>query len=186
MPIKPRTISTKSARRRLRDRDSFSREVARNLKLARESHGLTQTAVSLLFSPPIERAAVSQWESEESGTLPTIDKLDVLARSYGIAIDTLIHGPSSGKRDRKDAPLRSEVRDPSQRTLDLPRLLSPSKVAAVLDVSRSKVYKLMATGNLKFVRIGAERRIAVSELERLAAQGTRSNSEYSGRSRGTL
>jgi excisionase family DNA binding protein len=44
-------------------------------------------------------------------------------------------------------------------------LLSPRHAAEWLDVSRSRVYTLMADGTLPYVRIGSQRRIRVAELE---------------------
>ena len=52
------------------------------------------------------------------------------------------------------------------------KLLSPIHAAQALDISRSKVYQLMKIGALTYVLIGADRRIPVSEVERLAANGT--------------
>lgn len=51
-------------------------------------------------------------------------------------------------------------------------LLSPDHAARALDVSRSKVYKMMRARELAYVMIGADRRIPVAEVERLAARGT--------------
>ena len=45
-------------------------------------------------------------------------------------------------------------------------LLSPRHAAQWLDISRSGVYKLMADGTLPYVRIGNQRRIRVTHLER--------------------
>lgn len=52
------------------------------------------------------------------------------------------------------------------------QLLSPNSAARVLDVSRSMIYHLMKTGHLTYVVIGADRRIPVSAVEKLAQSGT--------------
>jgi excisionase family DNA binding protein len=52
-------------------------------------------------------------------------------------------------------------------------LLSPNNAALALDVSRSQVYKLMRAGRMKFALIGADRRIPMSEIDRLAMYGTK-------------
>lgn len=53
-------------------------------------------------------------------------------------------------------------------------LLTPCEAAEALSVSRSKLYQLLAGGELQAVRIDGCRRVAVSELsryvERLAAK----------------
>lgn len=52
------------------------------------------------------------------------------------------------------------------------KLLSPNNAARVLDVSRSKIYDLMKCGALGYVQIGADRRIPIAEIERIASEGT--------------
>lgn len=52
-------------------------------------------------------------------------------------------------------------------------LFTPDNAARALDISRSKVYELMKSGVLRFVHIGADRRIPAEEIERIAAEGTR-------------
>lgn len=51
-------------------------------------------------------------------------------------------------------------------------LLSPARAAQALDVSRSTIYNLMRSGAIGFVTIGADRRIPMSEVQRLAAVGS--------------
>lgn len=51
-------------------------------------------------------------------------------------------------------------------------LFSVDGAARALDLSRSKLYDMMRRGQLRFVMIGADRRIPVEELRRLAAEGT--------------
>ena len=54
----------------------------------------------------------------------------------------------------------SELRGP------LPRLLYTTKeAAAVLSIGRSKLYELLATGELESIHIGAARRILVNAVE---------------------
>lgn len=51
------------------------------------------------------------------------------------------------------------------------KLYSPNNAALALDLSRSKVYALMKTGQLKFVLIGSDRRIPDSEIDRIVREG---------------
>lgn len=51
------------------------------------------------------------------------------------------------------------------------KLYSPNAAAVALDVSRSMVYMLMKSGALKFVLIGADRRIPAEEIERVQREG---------------
>jgi len=51
------------------------------------------------------------------------------------------------------------------------RLFSPNSAATALDISRNMVYALMKAGQIKWVTIGADRRIPADEIERIAAQG---------------
>jgi excisionase family DNA binding protein len=50
-------------------------------------------------------------------------------------------------------------------------LLSPNAAAKALCISRSSVYVLMRNGTLPWVPFGADRRIPVKEVERLAREG---------------
>lgn len=50
-------------------------------------------------------------------------------------------------------------------------LFTPNNAARALDLSRSKVYEMMKSGALKFVMVGADRRIPRDELRRIAEQG---------------
>jgi excisionase family DNA binding protein len=45
------------------------------------------------------------------------------------------------------------------------QLLRAEKVAALLDVSRTKVFELIASGELRSVKIGGSRRIPLSAIE---------------------
>lgn len=54
---------------------------------------------------------------------------------------------------------------------DTRHLYSPNNAARALDISRSKIYDLMKSGALRFVKIGANRRIPSEEIQRLAAEG---------------
>jgi excisionase family DNA binding protein len=51
-------------------------------------------------------------------------------------------------------------------------LLSPNNAARVLDVSRATIYALMKIGRIRYVYVGADRRIPATELERVAKEGT--------------
>jgi excisionase family DNA binding protein len=50
-------------------------------------------------------------------------------------------------------------------------LLSPGSAAELLDCSRSTIYGAMKRGEIRYVRIGADRRIPVEEVRRIAAEG---------------
>ena len=50
-------------------------------------------------------------------------------------------------------------------------LLSPNSAARMLDISRSSVYALMRNGDLAWIPFGADRRIHIKEIERLATEG---------------
>lgn len=49
-------------------------------------------------------------------------------------------------------------------------LLTPEEAARALSISRSKLYELLADGQLESVRIGALRRIPVDALNSFIAQ----------------
>jgi len=50
-------------------------------------------------------------------------------------------------------------------------LLSPLSAAKALDVSRGTIYKLMKIGRIKWVYVGADRRIPAEEIKRIASEG---------------
>ena len=50
---------------------------------------------------------------------------------------------------------------------DHPALMRPSKFARLIDMSRSKVYELIKSGEIRAVSIGGVLRIPLEELERL-------------------
>jgi len=52
-------------------------------------------------------------------------------------------------------------------------LLKPGEAADVLGVGRSKIYSLLATGQLPSVRVGHSVRVPVSALERWVEQRAR-------------
>lgn len=52
-----------------------------------------------------------------------------------------------------------------------PLLMSPNSVAKALDISRSSVYALMKNGDLPWIQFGADRRVSIKEVERLATEG---------------
>jgi excisionase family DNA binding protein len=51
------------------------------------------------------------------------------------------------------------------------QLLSPNSAAQALDVSRSTIYAMMKAGQIKFVSVGADRRIPAKEIKRIASRG---------------
>ncbi len=52
----------------------------------------------------------------------------------------------------------------------LDKLLRPEQVAEVLDVSRNKVYELMAAGQLRSLKIGRARRVTIIALQDFIAK----------------
>ena len=50
-------------------------------------------------------------------------------------------------------------------------LFTPNHALRALDISRSKLYGLMKSGELRFVMIGGDRRIPAEELKRIAREG---------------
>lgn len=50
-------------------------------------------------------------------------------------------------------------------------LLSVNSAAKALDVSRATIYSLMKNGSLNWVQFGADRRIPVEEIRRVASEG---------------
>jgi excisionase family DNA binding protein len=59
----------------------------------------------------------------------------------------------------------------SESTTIEPVAVAPNTAARMLDVSRSKIYDLMKGGQLSFVFIGADRRIPIEEIRKIASQG---------------
>jgi excisionase family DNA binding protein len=47
-----------------------------------------------------------------------------------------------------------------------PLLLTPEEAATVLRIGRTRLYQLLATGDLPSIKLGGSRRIAVAALER--------------------
>ncbi len=52
-----------------------------------------------------------------------------------------------------------------------PLAVSPNTAARLLDIGRSSVYAHMSAGHIKFVQVGADRRIPMEEIRRVAADG---------------
>ncbi|GFG83354.1 helix-turn-helix domain-containing protein [Mycolicibacter algericus] len=48
----------------------------------------------------------------------------------------------------------------------VPQLLTVTETMGVLKVSRATLYRLFAAGELRWVQIGAHRRISVAEVQR--------------------
>jgi transcriptional regulator with XRE-family HTH domain len=69
---------------------------------------LSQERVGQLFSPPISRAAVAQWETD-GGTSPEHARLAVLARAYGTTIDYILTGDERPRSEGDLSPRAHEV-----------------------------------------------------------------------------
>jgi excisionase family DNA binding protein len=54
------------------------------------------------------------------------------------------------------------------------QLLTIPQAAAMLNMSRSTIYRLFDAGELSWVRIGSSRRVKATEINRLIAAQTRS------------
>lgn len=52
----------------------------------------------------------------------------------------------------------------------VPQLLTVSQAMSVLQVSRATLYRLFAAGELRWVQIGAHRRVSVAEVHRFIAE----------------
>ena len=50
------------------------------------------------------------------------------------------------------------------------QLVRIAEAVRLLSISRSKLYKLMSTGELAYVKLGRSRRLAVDDLRRLIAR----------------
>lgn len=59
----------------------------------------------------------------------------------------------------------------------LRQLYSVNRTAETLDISRAKAYDLMKRGLLRYVMIGAVRRIPAEEIARIAAEGVQPKGE---------
>ena len=69
--------------------------VGMNLRKARHSAGLTLQQVADKFG--ISREAVSQWESQKRWSLPSSDKLPILAELYATSVENLFSGVPQGQ-----------------------------------------------------------------------------------------
>ena len=67
-----------------------------------------------------------------------------------------------------------------------PRLLRPADVAALLGISRSRVFELLASGSIPSVRIGRSRRIPETSLSKLVALDAAASQGRPSRRRGRL
>jgi len=80
--------------------------------------------------------------------------------------------PQKGPKPPKKKPVERFAPKPATPPLPPDRLLYDMKEARVrLKVSRSKMAQLVATGNIKSIKIGRLRRIHRDELERFARRG---------------
>ena len=52
------------------------------------------------------------------------------------------------------------------------QLLTVNGTARALNVSRATAYRLMASGALRYVQVGAHRRVSAAEIERFIAVNT--------------
>jgi len=52
-------------------------------------------------------------------------------------------------------------------------LLTVHQTAEVLQVSRASLYRLFSSGALRYVQVGAHRRVSAAEIERFIAENTR-------------
>lgn len=66
--------------------------LAKRLRDLRTAAKMTQGQVADLFRPKLSRAAVAQWESTDSPTVPDLFRLGILARAYGTTIDYIVTG----------------------------------------------------------------------------------------------
>lgn len=106
------TQSTKTAGqapRTRKPRAQAGRALAARLKAARLDAGMTQADVGRLFTPPIARAAVAQWEDPENGTTPQLERVAVLARAYGTTPDRLLTGTDTDPAAKPGQPLTAEA-----------------------------------------------------------------------------
>jgi excisionase family DNA binding protein len=55
-------------------------------------------------------------------------------------------------------------------------LYSPNSAAQALDCARSTIYAMMKIGRIKWVYVGADRRIPASEIQRIASEGATTKS----------
>lgn len=54
--------------------------------------------------------------------------------------------------------------------MDSPILVTPGRAAEILQISRSKLYELLAAGTLGSIKIGSSRRIRTDELIRFVEE----------------
>ena len=73
---------------------------------------------------------------------------------------------------KKNVP-NSNTRRPQVSKTAVPHLLRVTEVAQALSISRSKLYELIATGDLESFRIGGCRRISADAVHRLLENSRR-------------
>jgi len=54
----------------------------------------------------------------------------------------------------------------------IPQLLKPARFARLIDASRSKVYELIQSGEVRSVKVGGGLRIPATELHRFESKAT--------------
>lgn len=59
---------------------------------------------------------------------------------------------------------------PSEATVSAPPLYKPEAAAAALDIGRSKLFELIAAGEIETVQIGRSRRVPAAALEKFVAR----------------
>jgi excisionase family DNA binding protein len=72
--------------------------------------------------------------------------------------------------DRVESHVGDDDRGATVRQQPAKLLLTPEEAAAMLSVGRTRVYELIANGELAAIRIGRSRRIPVLVLERFVRQ----------------
>jgi transcriptional regulator with XRE-family HTH domain len=81
--------------------------LAKRLRDLRTAAKLTQEQVADLFRPKVSRAAVAQWESVDSPTVPDLFRLGILARAYGTTIDYIVTGAEPQLENQLPSELRT-------------------------------------------------------------------------------
>lgn len=56
-----------------------------------------------------------------------------------------------------------------------PKLYSPNSAAKALDISRAQIYLLMKLGRIRYVQVGADRRIPAEEIQRITEEGAKTS-----------
>ena len=62
------------------------------------------------------------------------------------------------------------IKQPGVEDASRPLLLTPERAAREMSIARSTLYRLLADGELQYVKIGRSTRIPLAEVERWVAQ----------------